>query len=454
MTKASVNFKSVTDSNHAVSHSSREQPPAYLLPEKESLGTICIIDDKGDVQKTLEHKLSIASRQAKAEKNFSPVWEGVINLPRPDLNNPEFNAKEYKDHCTSITEKWIEKYQEATGHKVLRADIHLDEGRIDDSGEVLLNAHAHVIADRTNELGRVIKLNREQLRNLQTVTAEVTGLERGQSSIETGLKHLSPQSYKALAKNKELLIQKEIQPYKEKIAELKAAYDLERQALKDSGTAKQKDYQELKANFEKQSKELQQKEEITSIALDGYKELIEQRNSLVNERDALATELEFANYNVDRKNQEIKVLKTENSELQTKVENFAKVASKKKKKKAAGVKPELITPTEATQNEREAELASIKGVLAKHGLIAEKTVNPKNKYTGEIIASTKNWLIQEQPDRSFIAHDKNKYPFLKAADFEPGTNIQVRYVRQTVLEFSEQEQDQKREREQDQGMGF
>ena len=289
MTKSSVNFKMVKSAWQAVSHSSREVAPSYLLDPAASMGTIVILDDAGKVASTLEAKLALASRQALREKNFSPVWEGVLNLPRPEAG---FNPNQYKKTCADIVLNWCKSYEASTGHKVLRADIHLDEGHMVD-GEVVLNAHAHVIADRTNDKGRVMQLSPKMLRDLQTLTAEVTGLERGESSRKTGRKHISHQAYKHLAEQGRLetqqlvgdvksqlgksqkdlsrlqklsqewsdtdlkkikKLQAHIDSEPERLAAALAAqktqldeqYRLDRAALKASGDATQQDYQQLK----------------------------------------------------------------------------------------------------------------------------------------------------------------------------------------------------------------
>ena len=195
MTGASVNFKAVKSAGHAVSHASRKVAPTYLLPSDKSMGTVIVLDDEGKVSQVLDAKMALASPRAKVDQRYSPVWEGILNLRRPE---PGEDSNKYRAECSSVVTDWYKQYETATGHKVLRVDVHLDEGHMV-NGEAVLNAHAHIIADRTNDLGRVIKLSPKQLRELQTATAEITQLERGKSSFETGRKHISHQAYKHLA---------------------------------------------------------------------------------------------------------------------------------------------------------------------------------------------------------------------------------------------------------------
>ena len=261
---SSINFQHVQSAAHSLAHSTRQVAPTYLLPENVSLGTIIVLDDKGNFSRTFERKMSLASRQAKAVKNYSPFWEGVINLRRP---TPGEDAKSYKNECSERCKIFGDAYEKATGHKIVRIDVHLDEGHVNDDGEVELNAHAHVVVDRTNEQGRVIKLNAPQLRKVQDLAAEATGLRRGQNSLETGRDHLGHQAYRSMAEKGQLDTQKQVQPLKKQvvdkdaeIAKLKAQYAQDREEFKrlnaEAATAglekvkSQKDYQDLKKAHE------------------------------------------------------------------------------------------------------------------------------------------------------------------------------------------------------------
>jgi hypothetical protein len=166
--------------------------PGYLLPEEHRLGAWREMA-AGDVQATHAKKLAEASPKAvslaKVGK-YSPVWEGVLNLADPGPPRPDY-AGQVRWFC--------EGYERITGHKVLAADIHLDEGRFE-GGRPIYNAHAHVAVDRTDERGRPIQVNRQQLRQIQDLAAEATSLERGTDARETRRKHLDHGSYRALAK--------------------------------------------------------------------------------------------------------------------------------------------------------------------------------------------------------------------------------------------------------------
>ena len=244
---ASINFQQIHSAMHAVNHASRGTPPKYLLPESHSLGTFCIHDDEGEVAKRLEEKMAKASPQAKAAKGYSPLWEGVLNMPNMEEGERKYA---YMMRCSDAVSNFCDAYEKATGHKVLRADLHLDEGHINDQGEAVLNPHAHIMADRTDERGRVIKLAPKQLREIQDLAAQATGLTRGKSAQETKRQHISHHAYRSLAEQGRVGGRSELE-------QLKEDYRQEREKLKASGTASQADYMALKKALEAKTAQLE-----------------------------------------------------------------------------------------------------------------------------------------------------------------------------------------------------
>ena len=270
---ASVNFEPVTAPAHAVTHNRRGvAPPSYLLPEQFRLGTIEVIDDRGEVSKAFAHKMPLRSARALKDPDYSPLWEGVLNLAAPSGS-----LDEYREAQSAIVKNWCSEYEKLTslisggeGHRVLRADIHLDEGYVRD-GVPIYNAHAHIIVDRTNDRGRVIKLNPRDMRKVQSMSAEVSGLQRGKDARVTGDAHLSHHAYRALARTGRLRTQQQVQQADAErsvlVKERDRARDAEREAraaervakadakelygqlrklMIASGIAKQQDYQDAR----------------------------------------------------------------------------------------------------------------------------------------------------------------------------------------------------------------
>jgi hypothetical protein len=403
MTKSSVNFKAVKSASHAVSHASRSVEPTYLLPEGKSLGTICLLDDRGNVASVIEAKMALASRQALRQGDYSPVWEGVINLPRPGVG---CDVSQYKRDCKSIISEWCQSYQKMTGHTVLRADIHLDEGHVVD-GETLLNAHAHVICDKTNEKGRVLKINAPELRKIQDMTAKVTGLDRGESSLKTGRKHIDHQAYKYLAERGRLETQQQVSNLKdthenqldvekaetariqkisqkwsdddlakikdlkkelaEAVTEAKKVPDLvatistqaeqiiqinersrlDREALKASGTATQKDYQDLKKSKDEEIATLKTQLKTAQVEAAKVPALETKITQQAEAFDKLKTDAMAV---ITPLRTEVKTMKTQITQLETdKLEDdktrFADMAKAYQEGKAAGTPAHLIVPS-------------------------------------------------------------------------------------------------------------
>ena len=93
-------------------------------------------------------------------------------------------------------------YKERFGIDVFQIDIHKDEGHFNKKGKWVGNLHAHITADFTNhQTGKSLKLTRQQMSELQDVTAEVLKMERGVSSDR---KHLTALQFKVQAMQKQL----------------------------------------------------------------------------------------------------------------------------------------------------------------------------------------------------------------------------------------------------------
>lgn len=251
--KASIHFKPVENVRFAVSHSERTDlsAPSYLLPKEHQLDNIVVAGSlsEDELAALFIQQKERMSRQAKTAK-ASPFFEGVAVLKNTDADEQSQNLIE-----------WKKAYEQATGHTVLHMSIHLDEGHIDDSGEVKYNPHAHVILSRMNAENRVIHLGRKQLSQVQDLTAETLQIQRGETLEERGgrrgRKHIPHAEFRQMAEENRLDLDKEKgkaayfhQQSQTQLAQLKVEYDAERERLKASGQALQSDYQNLKKEYE------------------------------------------------------------------------------------------------------------------------------------------------------------------------------------------------------------
>lgn len=442
MRGSSVHFKRISSAIHAVSHASREVPPEYLLPEGMSLGTHVVIEDHGQVQKLLEHKMHLASRQAKATKDYSPMWEGVINLPEP---SSEVTPKQQIE----IVKAWCTEYEKMTGHKVIRADVHLDEGYIDEAGKPQFNAHAHVMCDRTDDKGKVKKLTSTVLREVQNMTANVTTLQRGLDARTTGRKHINHHNFRFDAEKNRLDLDKEksntvlerrltgglknrlekaqakaakvpqleakVSTQAAEIAQLDEQYRLDREAMKASGEAKQADYQKLKKIHE-----------------------------------AALAKLAIAEAELTETQEKVETMTQENQDLQAQLDaktkldaaRFAVMGTAYEEHVAAGKDPALFVPgTEAKHHNRMAD-----DLLAKAAVIREQVASGGKSdvllvtAVGHELAASKITKIAQEatkaqtlPTPSPVAEKPLEpvFPRLEEAEFEElakKTKVESRYL--------------------------
>lgn len=356
---SSVNFQPVKSAAHSVSHADRSVPPSYLLPQDRSLGTIVVLDDHGAVAKMLDAKMALASRQAKRQGDYAPIWEGVINLRRP---NPGEDSTGYKKECGLVVEDWIEKYETMTGHKVLRADVHLDEGHILD-GETLLNSHSHVVCDRTNEAGRVLKTDPKKMREIQSMTSEVTTLERGVSAKISGKKHITSHQYKYLAERGKL----ENQALKDKLKESQNDNVMLVDTLQHVTKKADSKINELEEKYK--ADRARMKQENADALAAGLANMYSQKDyqALKKAHEAALAELLQAKVVIAKMGSEMQEIK---SELDVVKAKFAVMADAYQAEKAKGIPPHLIVPTAnepVDQNEVQRRINLLPTLLKKAG---------------------------------------------------------------------------------------
>lgn len=136
----------------------------------------------------------------KMQAKATPIREGVVVI---------------QDSTTMADlHRLADAYRDRLGIEVFQIAIHRDEGH-KGSKEWKPNLHAHLVFDWTDHsTGKSVKLNRQKMAEMQTITAEVLGMERGKSSEK---KHLTAQQYKAAAETERA------EQLKEQVAELSTA---------------------------------------------------------------------------------------------------------------------------------------------------------------------------------------------------------------------------------------
>lgn len=178
MAQASIHFEPVKGGSEE--HNRRLKFLDYVRPDRTHLNEYWGDETQSDrlatiTQNFLEHHPTRKKLHAKA----TPIREAVVNI----------------EEGTTMRDllRLSSRLNERFGISIFQIAIHKDEGYFGSDTDKL-NLHAHLVADWTNPTnGESIKLNRQDMAEMQTITAEVLGMQRGVSSDK---KHLTAMQYK------------------------------------------------------------------------------------------------------------------------------------------------------------------------------------------------------------------------------------------------------------------
>ncbi|MFJ1431426.1 hypothetical protein ACILE2_11595 [Capnocytophaga canimorsus] len=193
MAKTSIHFEPCNVVKSEL-HNSRQQELDYIFPElsknNESLYYIADLKQREQQCKQIyEQKVG-----QKMQTKTVPLREAVVVIDeRTTLYDLEILANEIQHEL-----KW----------QPLQIHIHRDEGYMknpDNKGgyEVAkLNLHAHIVFDcQDKSTGKMHRISKQNLSNIQTITANVLKMERGEKSDR---KHLKSLEFKIAMKKQEL----------------------------------------------------------------------------------------------------------------------------------------------------------------------------------------------------------------------------------------------------------
>lgn len=155
------------------------------------------------------------------------------------------------------------------------------------------NLHAHLVFDWTDEKGKTIKLNRADMVAMQTLTAEVLGMDRGVASDK---KHLSSLQFKVDAEQKKL---GDVENLRERINDALETPIKPIEELIDANTTKSL-FGGKKTNYEaviEQIKQQEQAKEIVKVSENASKDA---------KIKSLEQELQRANKALESKNNQLK----------------------------------------------------------------------------------------------------------------------------------------------------
>lgn len=192
--KASIHIQPVKGNSEQ--HNLRQDKPYYLIENNKEIinlkenqinsfllrSNIGSFDEDKDKFKNLswikEHignaerrieALYKASTGQKMQKKATPIREGVINLP----------ANLSTDKCFKRINNLKDDLERKFGIKTIQIHIHQDEGYIAENGKKMINSHAHLVFDWTDEKGKSLKLGKEEFSIIQDITAKCMEMERG-----------------------------------------------------------------------------------------------------------------------------------------------------------------------------------------------------------------------------------------------------------------------------------
>lgn len=180
MAQTSIHFQAVKGGSEE--HNNRTKKLDYVHHELSSQNDYWQSD-------TQEARLAFVTQNAKAktgrkmQAKATPIREAVVVI----------------EDTTTMDDlkKLAKRFNDRFGIDVFQIAIHKDEGYKKSKDGIKLNLHAHLVADWTDhESGKSLKLNRNDMAEMQTICAEVLGMERGKSSEK---QHLSAIQYKIAA---------------------------------------------------------------------------------------------------------------------------------------------------------------------------------------------------------------------------------------------------------------
>jgi hypothetical protein len=213
MKKSSINFKAVTSGSE--DHNQRLVIPDYVIPGDEKIPKN-ITQVKEPIAQRLEKIKSLYCEKIKQkwQNQMTPIKEAVIVLDKACFRDSEgkYSSQGIVDKLKDLDKALYDRY----GIQSFQRYIHFDEGKKSEHGAITplweRNLHAHVLYDWQNKkTGKMAKIGRKEMSEIQTLTAEVLGLERG--VVNSKAERLEHKEYR----NKMEELQEELQRKKSRL---------------------------------------------------------------------------------------------------------------------------------------------------------------------------------------------------------------------------------------------
>lgn len=181
MKKSSINFKAVASGSEE--HNQRLVIPDYVIPGDEKIPKN-ISQVKEPIAERLEKIKSLYSQKVKQkwQTQMTPIKEAVIVIDQASFRDSEgkLSTQAVIDKLKALDKALFDRY----GIQSFQRYIHFDEGKKSERGAITplweRNLHAHVVFDWQNkQTGKMAKIGRKEMSDIQTLTADIMGLQRG-----------------------------------------------------------------------------------------------------------------------------------------------------------------------------------------------------------------------------------------------------------------------------------
>lgn len=275
MQATSINVQAVKGGSEQ--HNQRLKELDYVRSELSNLNEYWESDTQSSRLSQIKERYHESTGQ-RMQSKATPIREGVVVV--------------HQGTTMEDLKRLGKAYEERFGIKVFQIALHKDEGYMH-AKEWTPNLHAHLVFDWTDEKGKTIKLNRADMVAMQTLTAEVLGMDRGVASDK---RHLSSLQFKVDAEQKKL---GDIENIRERIDNALEAPIKPIEELIDANTTKSL-FGGKKTNYEaviEQIKQQEQAKEIVKVSENASKDA---------KIKSLEQELQRANKALESKNNQLK----------------------------------------------------------------------------------------------------------------------------------------------------
>lgn len=254
MKKTSIHFEKC-NAQKSENHNERRHEYDYIFKE---------------LSKNNESKYFDTRNLLEIEKKCKDLYKSKIGQTMQKKTAPLREAVVVIDEHTTMQnlEDLALKIEESIGWKPLQIHIHKDEGYVKSGNNkgghevAKLNLHAHLVFNcQDQESGKMHRITKNDLREMQTYTAEILGMQRGEASNR---KHIRSMEYRIK------MIQENNNKLKQDLDELKKDIDYNRYI-----------HQGEKEEFEDLAKGIQRLEDLESERIAEIKEIAEKSKKLL-----------------------------------------------------------------------------------------------------------------------------------------------------------------------------